>query len=133
MGLQDRDYMRERRDSSMSNAFGRWWRESSMTEILTVGILGLTLLSSAVWFARDLNFSFGSREGTLRVNINSATIDELETLPGIGPSKAQLIVAGRPYGSVDDLMRVSGIGPATLEGLRPYVKTAGETEKMRSR
>ncbi|MCC6167234.1 MAG: ComEA family DNA-binding protein [Caldilineaceae bacterium] len=55
------------------------------------------------------------------INVNSATAEELETLPGIGPSKAQAIIANRPYASVDDLDRVPGIGPATLEQLRPLV------------
>lgn len=55
------------------------------------------------------------------VNVNTAGAAELEALPGIGPSKAQAIIAHRPYTSVDDLDRVPGIGPATLEQLRPLV------------
>jgi len=57
------------------------------------------------------------------VAINTATEAELERLPGIGPSLAAKIVADRaakgPFRSVDDLDRVSGIGPATVERLRP--------------
>jgi competence protein ComEA len=55
------------------------------------------------------------------INVNSASPAELEQLPGIGPSRAQDIIANRPYASVDELERVPGIGPATLEKLRPYV------------
>jgi competence protein ComEA len=55
------------------------------------------------------------------VNINSATQAELETLPGIGPSRAQDIINNRPYETVDDLDRVPGIGAATIEDVRPYV------------
>jgi competence protein ComEA len=55
------------------------------------------------------------------VNVNTATAAELESLPGIGVSKAQDIIAGRPYTVVDDLDRVPGIGTATLERLRPLV------------
>jgi competence protein ComEA len=55
------------------------------------------------------------------VNVNTASAAELETLPGIGPSKAEDIIANRPYASVDDLDRVPGIGPATLDALRDLV------------
>lgn len=59
------------------------------------------------------------------VNINSAGADELEALPGIGPSKAQAIVSDRgahgTFTSIDDLDRVPGIGPATINTVRPFV------------
>ncbi|MFT6143195.1 MAG: competence protein ComEA [Myxococcota bacterium] len=59
------------------------------------------------------------------VDINSASISELDSLPGIGPSKAQAIVTYRsengPFSSVADLDNVPGIGSATLEGLRDQV------------
>jgi competence protein ComEA len=55
------------------------------------------------------------------VNVNTATLAELETLPGIGASRAQAIVDNRPYQTVDDLNRVPGIGDATLSRLRPLV------------
>ena len=55
------------------------------------------------------------------VNLNTATGAELEALPGIGPAKAQAIIAHRPYNTVEDLDGVPGIGPATLESLRPLV------------
>jgi competence protein ComEA len=60
-----------------------------------------------------------------RVNINTATAAELEKLPGIGPSRAQAIVRDREqnglFRRVDDLARVSGIGPKTVESLREHV------------
>jgi len=55
------------------------------------------------------------------VNINSADAAALQTLPGIGPSKAQAILADRtangPFADCSDLQRVRGVGPATIAGI----------------
>lgn len=63
--------------------------------------------------------------GRLLVNINRAGVQELTALPGIGPALAQRIVAYRAqvgqFRQVDDLLGVSGIGPKTLERLRPHL------------
>lgn len=58
---------------------------------------------------------------TGRVNLNTATLDALDTLPGVGPKTAQLIVDGRPYATVEDLLNVKGIGPATFAKLKDLV------------
>jgi len=59
------------------------------------------------------------------VNLNTATADDLDELPGVGPATAAAIVAHRDtagaYASVDQLLDVKGIGPAKLEALRPLV------------
>uniref|UniRef100_A0A4Y8Q3V7 Helix-hairpin-helix DNA-binding motif class 1 domain-containing protein n=1 Tax=Paenibacillus athensensis TaxID=1967502 RepID=A0A4Y8Q3V7_9BACL len=64
----------------------------------------------------------------LRVELNTATVEQLDTLPGIGASKAQAIAAYRksagPFRSVDDLLHVKGIGEKLLAKIRPYVYVA---------
>jgi len=60
-----------------------------------------------------------------RININTASAAEIELLPGIGPALAQRIVEFResrgPFRSLNDLERVSGIGPRLIERLRDKV------------
>lgn len=61
------------------------------------------------------------------VDVNRASIDELDALPGVGPATAAAIVTERqrngPFLTVDDLERVPGIGPAKLASLRDLVTT----------
>lgn len=57
----------------------------------------------------------------VKINVNTASQKELESLPGIGPVFAKRIVELRPYGTVDDLIKVRGIGPSTLEQIRQRV------------
>lgn len=63
------------------------------------------------------------------VNINTALVDELDTLPGIGPSTAEKIVeyrdANGPFATIDEVMSVSGIGPAKFEQIQAFI-TVGE-------
>jgi competence protein ComEA len=60
--------------------------------------------------------------GCETVNINTATAEQIQTFPGFGPSKAAAVLEYRvrngPFASCDELDNVSGIGPATLSGMR---------------
>jgi competence protein ComEA len=66
----------------------------------------------------------GTSGGTTLININSAGETELEDLPGVGPVTAAAIIDYRtqngPFATVDDLIDVTGIGPSTLEQIRPF-------------
>jgi competence protein ComEA len=68
------------------------------------------------------------------VNVNTATVAELELLPGVGPAKAQAILEARRerggFKSVEELEDVKGIGPAALERLRPFARISGQTTAL---
>ncbi len=55
------------------------------------------------------------------VNVNTATIDELKTVPYVGETLAAAIISHRPYSSLDELDKAPGIGKRKIEMLRPYM------------
>jgi len=60
-------------------------------------------------------------EAEARIDLNTAGLDELTRLPGVGSVLAGRIVEARPYASVDDMRRVRGVGRSKLERLRELV------------
>ncbi len=65
------------------------------------------------------------------VNVNTASVEELVRVPGIGPARADAIVRLRErvhqFRHVEDLVRVRGIGRATLRTMRPFLTLEGAT------
>jgi competence protein ComEA len=98
-------------------------------------VLCVLLLAAAVAGAQDSR----SASAQPTVNINTATSEQLQLLPGVGPALAGRIIAFReangPFEKVDELEAVQGIGDKSLAKLRPYVATSGATslsEKVRT-
>jgi competence protein ComEA len=77
-------------------------------------ILVFLLAGVAVWMFTSLRDS--------PVDINSASYAELDAVPYLTPTVAKGIITGRPFSSLDELIRVNGIGEATLKKIRPHLK-----------
>ena len=58
----------------------------------------------------------------MNISINTATVDELKLLPGIGPDTAHAIIKNRPYKKIDDLLKVKGMGKSKLEKIKDLIE-----------
>jgi len=108
-----------------------WWKRGDQFFVGTLALIGLTLLCVHAarvsgWGLRPLEIErLESRRYSYRVDINSATWIEWMQLDGIGETLARRITEDRdangPFSSIEDLRRVKGIGPRTLESIRPWL------------
>ena len=101
----------------------------------TVALLFVHFAGSWRWGARPSELQAGAATSA-RLDLNQAERIELLQLPGVGPNLATRIESYRqthgPFRSVDDLSNVSGIGPATLERLRPLLVVESEEGRQES-
>ena len=113
---------------------GPYWLRRADQAFVAV-LVALALLGTVLWW-----WAHGGPRGGLveveraepipirfTVDVNTADWPELTSLPRIGETLARRIVASResdgPFSSVDDLQRVKGIGPRTVEHLQPYFES----------
>ncbi len=99
-------------------------------------------LALGLWLALSGVSAAGADAGSPAVDLNRASAEQLEELPGVGAAKAEAIVAHRKangrFATFDDLEAVRGIGPALVERLRPLVtlgkpaRAAGKSAGSRS-
>jgi len=85
-----------------------------------------------VMLCGGMAFGQTKEAGQGKLNINTATLEEFQLLPGIGASMAKNIIAYRtangPFKSVNDMEKIKGIGKKKLAKLHTYLKTDGNSD-----
>src|SRR5271167_5179572 len=86
----------------------------------------VAIAAVAFWMQAPESFSSGNQASgaTPKVDLNSASAKDLETLPGVGEATAKKIIAGRPYSSASDLSK-AGVSAATIKKITPLVTAGG--------
>ncbi len=84
-----------------------------------------------IWAAATVAIAQEGRSTTGVVNINTATSEELQLLPRVGPALAGRVIefreANGPFQSVEEIVAVRGIGESSFEALEPFLVTSGAT------
>lgn len=118
------------------------WRErrNHIVVLAYTTSFALLLISRYAWTLYDkpepLTWNRGEAFNSFRVDINHATWVEWIQLPGIGQTMAERILSNLdhngPFRNIDDLMRVHGIGPKTLDRIRPWLTISHDESKHES-
>lgn len=122
--------------SSAGEVFKKIYEKLKNERAFFLLFASLIVLSGVLYNPRNLNYMQNTNDltqvegsqkrnyGSPIVNINTATIEELQTLPGIGPSKARAIIEYRnknPFSKPEELINVPGIGQKTYDKLKDRI------------
>ena len=98
--------------------------KEDLTKVSGIGKKTLERIKDYITISGSITENAKERKGEAKyskININTATIDDLKSLPGIGEVKAKRIIENRPYRTLRDLLRVPGIGRKTLEKIKDMI------------
>jgi competence protein ComEA len=115
----------------LTGAFARYRAQVIVSTLVMIVLAGGALYTARlsegtprVVYTASLEVIEDESQDSLRVDINTADIEELDELPEVGPSTAESIIQYRQtngqFSSVDELEEIPGIGPETLEKIAPF-------------
>lgn len=103
----------------------------TVSRLVWMGLVAAMAFFGWQQFGKPSSRESVAQQSSAIVNVNTASVSQLMLLPRVNEALAHRIVAGRPFARVDDLLRVSGIGPKTLEGLRSRVVVDGAAQSVK--
>jgi competence protein ComEA len=117
-------------EGSLAGALARYLPQIVVSVLVVITLTGGALYASRVSehapkvvYSASLEEVAVESEDSLRVNINTADVEELDALPEVGPATAEAIIeyrrANGSFRTLEDLEEVPGIGPTTLEEIKP--------------
>jgi len=104
-----------------------------MTRILTAAIAAIALSAPALSAQTKAPTPQAAATATAPVNLNTATAEQLATIPGVGPKMAERIIDYRQknggFKKVEDLMNVSGVGEKSFLKMKPLITVGTPSSK----
>lgn len=134
MGREAFETATRRKGASQGSATGalvRYRPQIAVSVLVVIVLTGGALYSARVSerapqvvYSASLEEVEDEAQGSLKVNINTADVDELDELPEVGPATAETIIEYRRtngmFRSVHELEEIPGIGPETIEEIEPF-------------
>ena len=116
---------------SQAGALARYRPQVAVSVLVVIVLFGGALYAARVSerapkvvYSASLEEVEDEAQGSLKVNINTADVDELDELPEVGPATAETIIEYRRtngmFRSVEELEEIPGIGPETIEEIEPF-------------
>jgi competence protein ComEA len=116
---------------SPTGALARYRPQVAVSALVVILLTGGALYAARVServpqvvYSASLEEVENEAQGSLKVNINTADVDELDELPEVGPATAETIIEYRRtngmFRSVEELEEIPGIGPETIEEIEPF-------------
>lgn len=141
MGLYDRDYMRDESSprsprQSPNRANKSLLNQMTSTLLIVGGVVLLIAVAPVLWMGTSSSEKETKKKPTLEdhfltvqfpVDINTASKKDLMAVPHVGFSIATRIVTARPFETVEDVIRVDGIGETTFGKMKPYIMVGTNT------